>query len=77
MDASGITLQVLPNYQLKLSFPNGSEAVIDMKQRVHAIRFGRLSSPELFKTARLVDSGWDCGLDEEGVRANFALISGR
>ena len=27
--------------------------------------------------ARLVDSGWDCGLDEEGVRANFALISGR
>ena len=58
MDASGITLQVLPNYQL-----NGSEAVIDMKQRVHAIRFGRLSSPELFKTARLVDSEvvWDNG----------------
>ena len=27
--------------------------------------------------ARLVDSDWDCGLDEEGVRANFALISGR
>ena len=63
MDATGITLQVLPNYQLKLSFPNGSEAVIDMKQRVHAIRFGRLSSPELFKTARLVDSEvvWDNG----------------
>ena len=26
--------------------------------------------------ARLVD-GWDCGLDEEAVRANFSLITGR
>ena len=27
--------------------------------------------------ARLIEGSWDCGLDEEGVRANFALISGR
>ena len=23
----------------------------------------------------LIESGWDCGLDEEGVKANFALIT--
>lgn len=63
MDAAGITLQVLPGYQLKLSFPNGSEAIIDMTQRIHAIRFGRLSSPGLFGTARLKDGEvvWDDG----------------
>ena len=37
MDATGITLQVLPEYQLKLSFPNGSQAIIDMKHRVRAL----------------------------------------
>ena len=56
MDTTGVTLQVLPEYQLKLSFQNGSEAIVDMKRRVHAIRFGRLSSPELFRTATLVES---------------------
>ena len=63
MDTTGITLQVLPDYQLRLRFPNGSEAIVDMKQRVHAIRFGRLSSPGLFETARLVDGEvvWDNG----------------
>ena len=63
MDTTGITLELLPNYQLKLCFPNGSEAIVDMKQRVHAIRFGRLSSPELFETARLADGEvvWDNG----------------
>ena len=61
MDTTGVTLQVLPEYQLKLSFQNGSEAIVDMKRRVHAIRFGRLSSPELFRTATLVGSEvvWD------------------
>lgn len=63
MAATGITLRVLPDYQLKLYFPNGSKAIIDMKQRVHAIRFGRLSSPGLFATARLTDGEvvWDDG----------------
>lgn len=63
MDAAGVTLQVLPEYQLELRFPNGSKAIIDMKRRVHAIRFGRLSSPGLFATARLTDGEvvWDNG----------------
>ena len=63
MDATGVTLHVLPNYQIRLCFPNGSEAIIDMKKRVRAIRFGRLSSLELFQTAHLVDDEvvWDDG----------------
>lgn len=48
MDMTGVTLQVLPDYQLKLRFANGSEALINMSHRLRAIRFGRLSSPELF-----------------------------
>lgn len=64
MDAAKVTLQVLPNYQLKLNFPNGSRAVVDMSRRVRAIRFGRLSAPDLFQTARLVDGEvvWDNGV---------------
>lgn len=63
MDTGGIELQVLPNYQIKLCFPNGSQAIIDMRRRVHAIRFGRLASPELFGTARLANGEvvWDDG----------------
>lgn len=30
---------------------------------------------ETIYAARLIESGWDCGLDEEGVKANFALIT--
>ena len=61
MNSIGVTLQVLPEYRLKLCFLNGSEAIVDMRQRIHAIRFGRLASPELFGTARLEDSEvvWD------------------
>ena len=63
MDNTGVTLQVLPDYQLRLRFSNGSEALINMSHRLHAIRFGRLSSPELFAAARLSDGEvvWDNG----------------
>lgn len=63
MDEMGVVLQVLPGYQLKLSFRNGSEAIVDMRHRIHAIRFGRLSSPVLFHAARLEGSEvvWDDG----------------
>ena len=71
METGGITLQVLPNYQIKLCFPNGSQAVINMRHRVHAVRFGRLASPELFVTARLANGEvvWDDG--EHCVRATI------
>lgn len=63
MDAAGVTLQVLPEYQLELKFSNGSRAIVNMKRRVRGIRFGRLSSPELFAAARLADGEvvWDDG----------------
>ena len=71
MDPGGVTLQVLPRYQLRLSFPNGSIAVVDMRRRVQAVRFGRLASPELFETARLMGGEvvWDDG--EHCVRATI------
>ena len=77
MDTTGVTLQVLPEYQLKLSFQNGSEAIVDMKRRVHAIRFGRLSSPELFRTAPLVGSVvvWDAGTCSVRASINELLDS--
>ena len=53
MDTTDVILQILPNYQLKLSFPNGSEAIVDMSQRIHGIRFGKLASENLFATARI------------------------
>ena len=40
-------------------------------------RFRLISEQEdddVIYAARLIQTGWDCGLDEEGVRANFALI---
>ena len=63
MDGMGVVLHVLPGYQLKLSFRNGSEAIVDMKHRLHAVRFGRLASPELFCAAKLEGSEvvWDNG----------------
>ena len=77
MDTTGVTLQVLPEYQLKLRFQNGSEAIVDMKRRVHAIRFGRLSSPELFRTATLVGSEvvWDDGTCSVRASINELLDS--
>ena len=77
MDTTGVTLHVLPEYQLKLSFQNGSEAIVDMKRRVHAIRFGRLSSPELFRTATLVGSEvvWDDGTCSVRASINELLDS--
>lgn len=63
MDYTGLTLQVLPDYRLKLYFPNGSQAIVDLKKRVHAVRFGRLSTPGLFETAKLTGGEvvWDNG----------------
>ena len=63
MAVTGVTLQVLPGYQLRLFFPNGSEAVINLKQRFRAIRVGRVASFGLFQTAHLVDDEvvWDDG----------------
>ena len=74
METNALTLQILPAYQLKFCFPNGSQAIVDLKRRVHAIRFGVLSSPGLFDTARLVGSEvvWDDG--NHCVRASISEL---
>ena len=40
------------NYKLQIEFVNGSVAVIDLGKRVRAMRFCRLSDPELFASAK-------------------------
>ena len=56
MENDDVAVQVLPDYQLKLYFPNGSKALINMSKRVQAVRFGRLSDLKLFATARVEGS---------------------
>lgn len=48
-----IKLQVLPDYQLKLCFPNGSQAIVNMENRLQGIRFGRLSRKDTFSSAKI------------------------
>ena len=71
METSGVTLRILPEYQLKLCFANGSEAIIDMKQRTQGIRFGRLADVELFAAGKLVGSEvvWEDG--ETSIHASI------
>ena len=52
MGACLIELQPLDNYRLRLVFRNGSTAVVNMENRVRSLRFSRLTSPELFRTAK-------------------------
>jgi len=42
----------LKGYRLKLSFQNGSTAIVNMERRVKTLRFSRLAPMEVFITAR-------------------------
>ena len=53
MGSAILDMYVLPDYRLRFTFVNGSEAVIDMKRRIGGMRFGALADPELFAAARL------------------------
>ena len=70
-------LEILPDYQLKLSFVNGSEAVINMSRRVRTPRFGCLSEPNLFAKACLDHDEviWDAGDKTISVSVNELLDS--
>ena len=52
MDAGLKAVRPLPDYRLELSFHNGSTATVNLRSRLKTVRFGRLTSPELFATAR-------------------------
>ena len=45
-----------------------------MKGRIQAVRFGRLSSPELFCTARLVGSEVVWGTGAHSIRASISEL---
>jgi hypothetical protein len=63
MGTTVLRLDVLPDYQLRLFFLNGSEAVINMRRRVKSLRFRCLAERKLFETARLErdEVVWDDG----------------
>ena len=42
----------LAGYRLELTFRNGSTAVVNMERRIQTLRFARLSSPQIFATAK-------------------------
>ena len=52
MFASVASVEALSDYRLEICFYNGSEAIIDMERRIHALRVQRLSDPKLFETAQ-------------------------
>lgn len=43
----------LANYRLKLTFQNGSTAIVNMERRVRTMRFSRIAPIETFATARV------------------------
>lgn len=52
MDSILREVEVLPGYRLRLSFENGSTAVVNLEKRVKTLRFSQIAAPEVFATAR-------------------------
>ena len=52
MGAGLSEVKPLPDYRLKMCFRNGSEAIVNLRGRIKTIRYSRLTSPDLFETAR-------------------------
>lgn len=40
-------------FQLELTFENGSQALINLKNRMESVRFRQISDPLIFKTAKI------------------------
>ena len=52
MDAGLSDVKPLPDFRLEMNFRNGSKAVVNLRGRIKTVRYSRLTSPELFATAR-------------------------
>lgn len=65
------------NFRLELIFHNGSTAVVNMEKRIRSVRFSRLSSPQLFATARAEGDRiiWSDGKETISVYASEILES--
>lgn len=69
MDTALKRVTPLAGYRLKLTFQNGSTAVINMERRVRTLRFARIAPREVFTTARADGDKvvWSDGLTPFGV----------
>ena len=74
MFASAASVEALSDYRLKICFCNGSEAIINMERRIHALRFQKLSDPKLFRTARVHGDTVVWKRDSESVRATVSEL---
>lgn len=76
---NGCLMEVRPgdHYRLELIFRNGSTAVVNMEKRIHSIRFSKLKSPQLFRTARADGDQivWSDGKEKISVYASEILDS--
>ena len=74
MFASVASVEALSDYRLKICFYNGSEAIINMERRIHALRFQKLSDPKLFETAQAHGDTVVWKRDSESVRATVSEL---
>ena len=65
----------LEDYKLKLTFQNGSTALVNMARRVKTMRFSVIGDPELFATAQAQSDKvvWTDGRTEFSVYCNELL----
>ena len=75
MDTVLKSVTPLPDYRLELTFRNGSTAVVNMERRIQTLRFARLSSPQIFATAKADGDKvvWQDGGTSFGVYCNELL----
>lgn len=52
MDTSVKAVKALPDFQLRVTFQNGSIAVVNFRNMIRTIRFAPLASEDFFDTAR-------------------------
>lgn len=69
MDTTLKSATPLADYRLKLTFQNGSTAVINMARRVRTLRFAHIAPIDIFATARAEGDKvvWADGVTSFGV----------
>lgn len=70
-------LIICDNYQIKLSFENGSHALVNLKNRIDSVRFRQICDPLIFATAKINGDKicWHCPDGEFSVYVTELLES--
>lgn len=65
------------DYQLEIAFENGSQALVNLKNRIESVRFRQLSNPLVFETAQINGDKicWYCESGEFSVYVTELLES--